>query len=611
MANRDFLMDTVHIFEAARASDDGNRCAVSMSPEARERLKEALAGARDAGGLPQALSLRASEPRAIGFNDGVIIPPDAFPLGTSPSRIRAAAADRAPLRGTLRIIVVLVDFSDKPMTQTQQHFRDLFFSQGGASKSVQDYYAEVTNGLIDIQGDVVGPFRLPQSLATYAHNASGIGGASPNAQTMARDALLAANPVVNFAPYDNDGNGFVDAFIVVHAGTGAETNSNPGDIWSHKWTIEGGAMPVDSTKVFAYLTVPEDCRIGVCAHELGHLLFGFPDLYDTDNSSEGIGNWCLMASGSWGGGGDAPTHPSAWCKANQGWVQVDNRTANRSVQIPDVKASHTVYRLWKDGAPGKEYFLVENRQKAGAFDISMPGSGLLIWHIDENQTSNRDESHYWVALMQADGKRDLELNNNRGDAGDAWPGTSNNANFTASSTPNSKSYAGQATCVAVTGISPSAPTMNANLQCKCGIKPRKEIIKDKEFRKEVAKDVNADKAIRREKPLQFEKRPDKSVFEGKFTDYKFSEGKFWEGRPGGFGQGGGVSVEDLLARITALEAAVAASSGESSAGPFISGDLRPDLSQGALAGEDDHVDLNEQMAGGSAQAKRLYDSDPN
>jgi immune inhibitor A len=278
-----FLERTLHIFAAARASDDGQRCAVSMSPEARDKLKAALDAARGRIGVPDALSMRASEPRRLGFNDGVIIPPEQFPFGTAPSRIASAAADRAPLRGVVRVIVVLVDFTDKHMTQNPQHFRDLFFGQGGAKPSVRDYYAEVTNGLVDIQGDVVGPFRMPQTLAAYAHGASGIGNALPNAQTMARDALIAADPTVNFTPFDNDGNGFVDAFIVVHAGTGAETNSNPGDIWSHKWTLDGGARNVDSTKVFGYLTVPEDCRIGVCAHELGHLLFGFPDLYDTEN----------------------------------------------------------------------------------------------------------------------------------------------------------------------------------------------------------------------------------------------------------------------------------------------------------------------------------------
>ena len=67
-------------------------------------------------------------------------------------------------------------------------------------------------------------------------------------------------------------------------------------------------------------------------------------------------------------------HPSAWCKANQGWVSVDNRTANGTVSIPDVKMSHVVYRLWKDGAPGNEYFLVENRQQTG-FDASLPDRG--------------------------------------------------------------------------------------------------------------------------------------------------------------------------------------------------------------------------------------------
>src|SRR6185436_10276194 len=156
------------------------------------------------------------------------------------SVIRSAAADRSPLQGTLRVIVVLVDFTDKHMTQTQQHFKDLFFKQGGAQKSVREYFAEVTNGLVDIQGDVVGPFRLPQTLAAYAHGASGLGAAAPNAQTMAKDALLAANPTVNFTPYDNDGNGFVDAFIVIHAGPGGEVTGSSGDIWSHKWVLDGG-----------------------------------------------------------------------------------------------------------------------------------------------------------------------------------------------------------------------------------------------------------------------------------------------------------------------------------------------------------------------------------
>ncbi len=69
--------------------------------------------------------------------------------------------------------------------------------------------------------------------------------------------------------------------------------------------------------------------------------------------------------------------------------------------------------------------------------------------------------------MQADGKRDMERNSNRGDAGDPFPGTSNNKTFNATSNPNSKSYANADSCVAVTTISASGATMTAQIQVKC------------------------------------------------------------------------------------------------------------------------------------------------
>lgn len=609
------------IWQSARLADDGMRCTCAPHPELHEKIKKEVAAVRSRQDSALATLARAVEPRSPGLNDGMIVPAEEFPLGTPFSVIRSAAADRAPLRGVLRVIVVLIDFSDLAMTKTQAHYRDLFFSQGVLPNgSVREFYTEVTHGLVDIQGDVVGPFRMPQTLAQYAHGASGLGNALPNAQTMAADAVSASDPTVNFDPFDNDGNGFVDAFIVIHAGAGAEVTGNSGDIWSHKWVLSGGARAVDHTKVFGYLTVPEDARIGVCCHELGHLLFGFPDLYDTDNSSEGIGNWCLMAAGSWGGGGDRPVHPSAWCKANQAWVSVDNRIGNGPLTIADVKDAFTVIRLWRGGAPGTEYFLVENRQQK-LFDQSLPGSGLLIWHIDETIATNTDENHYKVALLQADGKRDMEHNVNRGDGGDAYPGSSNNSSITKSSNPNSKSYGGTDTCVSVTAISPSASVMTANVSVNCKI--LKESVKEIEKRKE--------KATFREKPLvdvktRPDKRPEKPLidkragFDKGLLD-KLLEGKFVDGgRPGGGGFGGfrqedspDTRLQNLEARVENLEFSVSqlasGSSGVSEAvEPFIGSDLRPDLSQSALLQEPDYQPLHDEMRRGSPSAKRLYDT---
>jgi immune inhibitor A len=437
------------------------------SPELEDFLNEQLTAVRAANDLAVAANVTITpDPRGLGFNDGTIIPPDRFPLGTPEAVIRNAAADRAPLRHAVRVIVVLVDFSDQVMSATAEHFQELFFSSGVLPHgSVKEYYLEVSNGMVDLIGEVVGPFRMPETIAWYANGNYGIGQptGTQRARDMALHAAQATDPHVDFGPYDNDGNGYVDAFIVVHAGSGGETlPTDPNTmIWSHKAVLPA-EYATDSTKIYAYLTIPEDAKVGVCAHELGHLLFGWPDLYDTDKTSSGVGSWCLMGAGEWNGDGDVPAHPSAWCKVNQGWVSVDNVVVQQTVQIDDVKQSYTVLRLWKDGLGGPEYFLVENRQKAG-FDAQLPDGGLLVWHVDENQPNNRDENHYKVGLVQADAKRDLEFKRNRGDGGDPYPGTAGNVAFTPASTPSSLSYLGTDTAVSLSGISASGPTMSATV----------------------------------------------------------------------------------------------------------------------------------------------------
>src|SRR4051812_43164631 len=151
-----------------------------------------------------------------GFNDGTILPPSAFPPGTPHRRVRSAAADRSPLRGDVRVVVVLIDFTDKRFEQSTDRFEQLFFSTDVISTgSVAEYYTDVTGGLVHITGEVVGPFTMPQTLAWYANDNYGIGKPSgdPRANIMAHDAAEAANSSVDFGPYDNDGNGYVDAFV--------------------------------------------------------------------------------------------------------------------------------------------------------------------------------------------------------------------------------------------------------------------------------------------------------------------------------------------------------------------------------------------------------------
>jgi immune inhibitor A len=440
------------------AADD--LCVMPPAPALRRRLERQLRSLRREAGDLLAPRLRVAEQDRAGFNDGLLFPGTTYPLGTPASTARRAALERDPLRGTVRVVVVLVDFTDAAMPAgAADRFEQLFFSEGALPHgSVREYYREVSRRKIAIAGEVLGPYRMPRTLKVYAGTQNGTQSARPNARTMAADALAAVRDQVDLAPYDNDGNGYVDAFIVVHAGRGAEETGVAGDIWSHKWVLPT-EQDVDGTKVFGYLTIPQDARLGVCAHELGHLLFGWPDLYDTDYSSSGIGAFCLMAGGSWGMGGDLPVHPSAWCKTNQGWARVAVRRRNGAVTVKDVKAGGTIHRLWAGGAEGTEYFLLENRQQSG-FDASLPAGGLLLWHVD----TNTDERHYKVALLQADGKADLEAGRNDGDGGDPWPGIAGATRVDADTTPGTRSYAGGDTGVAVEQIPAAAASMRVRLR---------------------------------------------------------------------------------------------------------------------------------------------------
>lgn len=440
-------------------------CLVPPHPDLQARWDRLLEAERRRRTDLEPLPAHARKPRRPGLDDGLVVPPFEFPPGLPLSSIRQAAARRVPLRGRVRVAVVLADFEDRPMTAAPDRFRDLFFSSGRMPNgSVAEFYREASGGLVALEGTVAGPYRMPRPLAWYADGSYGIGQAEGGFRSpqLALDAARAASADLGFGRYDNDGDGYVDAYVLVHAGPGAEVTGDRNALWSHKATLDS-PLAVDGVQVYAYLTVPEDARTGVCAHELGHLLFGFPDLYDGDYTSEGLGAWCLMAAGSWNGGGDRPCHPSAWCKVAQGWVKVVNVTKEGPLTVREVKASREVYRLWRQGADGPEYFLLENRLRRG-FDDGLPGEGLLVWHVDEGQPDNRDETHYKVALLQSDGRRDLERHRNRGDDGDPFPGSGSVRSLDAASSPGTRSYAGQDTGVGLADISDPGPAMTVQVR---------------------------------------------------------------------------------------------------------------------------------------------------
>ncbi|HET6493892.1 MAG TPA: M6 family metalloprotease domain-containing protein [Thermoleophilia bacterium] len=401
------------------------------------------------------------------------------------SRVRQQQV--ASSSGDLNTIALLVDFSDRPHTVAASWFDDLLFADVFGPQSLRGYYREVSYGTPDAKGllDVVtadlpsttGWLRLPGTLASYTSGGdNGTGSYPNNAQRMVEMAVAAADPLVDFSTYDNDGDGFVDNLFVIHAGQGAEYTGRSRDIWSHQWTTSYPVL-VDGVYVTTYSTEPEywespgDMTTGVYAHEMGHVL-GLPDLYDRDMSSAGIGDWSLMAGGSWNGAdGDSPARLDAWSSSRLGWLQprtVSGMPAARLLSAVSASRTESAVRLYPSGLTGgPEYFLVENRQQTGT-DRALPGSGLLVWHVDEAMIGfddqNDDETHKLVDLEEAGGTQDLDWGwRGSGSADDPFPGSADARAFDDRTTPNARTYAGAASGVVLAAISDGAASMSARI----------------------------------------------------------------------------------------------------------------------------------------------------
>ncbi|MBL7191732.1 M6 family metalloprotease domain-containing protein [bacterium] len=369
-----------------------------------------------------------------------------------------------------------------PVSNMQQQLFDGPWPTG----TMREYYEEISFDQFHLDGIVYDWVQSSMTLAYVCPPGSfGYPEYGGHLDEFLIELLQWNDPFVNFGQYDNDGpdgepnsgddDGFVDAMFFIHDGAGAETGAN--NIWSHSWNmlyLTGSNFYTDDPcanggpiKIGPYIIQPSVngsggmIEIGVFCHEFGHAL-GLPDLYDTDYSSEGIGVWGLMSGGSWNTPAK-PSHMISWSRYKLGWIDpIEVYNWQHNTSIPPIETTGTAYKLWTNGSyGGNQYFMIENRQAYG-FDINVRGEGLTIWHVDE-AANQQNEDHPKVDMEEADGFDHLYYNSNSGDAGDVFPGITNNNWFDEFSYPNSLNYWNNPTQVAVWDIELEGENIITNL----------------------------------------------------------------------------------------------------------------------------------------------------
>ena len=368
------------------------------------------------------------------------------PMHEGPSEgvaIWSPGTDEGTDADSMRICVLRVQFLEDFTDETTGDGRfdldadpphDRTYIQG-LMDGLASYYEDVSGGELMILPEVF-PAGLNQAY-TMDHQMIYYGGDASYMQgvcELLRDAVEASDPDVDFGSFD--------AVIVIHAGAGQEADlyrNSPGDIGSVFLTLTDliyylpeagftyqGIPTSDGVFIREGCIVPEQESqdgfglgvLGTICHEFGHQL-GLPDLYDTMTGHVGIGGWGLMGYGQWMMSGYWPSAPCAWSRVYLKWTPV--------VEVPgggsySVSVDDAVLKI---PLSSTEYLLVENRQRDpdgdGSFgvherDWGLPGSGILIWHIDRTRLGdfvdlnmvNVDPAHKGVDLEEADGIQDFD-----------------------------------------------------------------------------------------------------------------------------------------------------------------------------------------------------------
>jgi len=299
-------------------------------------------------------------------------------------------------------------------------------------RALRKYYETVSEGKLSLSWDIFPPvldssYTLPQPMSYYGQcNFDSVVIGLENYFVDCINVADSASPQIVFSNYQS--------VFLFHAGSDRQNDIGFPETCNDLFTgfiAFGDSIVVDSGAAYvrSALLLPETASQdnrgtalnAVIAHEFGHQL-GLVDLYSTGNFLSQLGDFELMDNNGFGTGidfgwdvgqifGAIPLYPSAWSRAHLGFVDVVDFRQDSDLRIVAAEVISSGIKVARVPISENEYYLLENRivetdgkqtalladsvtsvfqypvdlQKnfSGEYDFLMPGSGLLIFHVDE------------------------------------------------------------------------------------------------------------------------------------------------------------------------------------------------------------------------------------
>ena len=327
-----------------------------------------------------------------------------IPIEQKKDGIHEPTVTRKKSAEALNNIVIFIQFSDENVTNEEiSYYEDIYLNE--QESSLIHYYQQVTNNQLTLQSvflpqtptDYVVWFTDENPRAYYQpyNETTNTLGFDPDASSGStsrtyREHTLLANAIEAVKDQlpedfqeDANGDGYVDCVSFIISG---KPDGWSDLLWPHRWSLHTKSVYIRDKRVWDYTfqlqftSNTARMRLGTIAHEMFHVI-GAPDLYRYENSNiVPVGVWDIMASTT-----TIPQQMTAYMKyLYGGWIdEIPEITQTGTYELNPLQSSTN--NCFKIPSPNThtEYFVVEYRTNSYEYDSSLPGSGMLIYRIND------------------------------------------------------------------------------------------------------------------------------------------------------------------------------------------------------------------------------------
>ncbi len=337
-------------------------------------------------------------------------------------------SDLLGLQAEEKWLILRVAFPEMPHSETMSS--SLLAGDGSA----EQYIRQLSGGTSTLDVTITEEVWVSEFPESYwgadSQDERDVGNNGMGVEKLVEESVNSLLSGMDLSNWDLDSDGTVDRLLILHSGNAQESGGPSDSIWSHFSTLSS-PIKIDKWEIKHYTISSIESGLGTLVHEMIHQM-GAYDLYDVhsdlpSSTWNGLGDWDIMASGSWNGNAMTPALPGG------ATLLTINGSGVESI-IPDSRKNFTLYpmsstanktRVLSIETAPQEAVLVTYRADSG-FDSELPGSGIIVEYLDRNNgnlndnTVNKDPNNPWVMIIEADGDQALLRNRDSGSSGDPF-----------------------------------------------------------------------------------------------------------------------------------------------------------------------------------------------